>query len=40
VDGAIKAMDHHVEALGQAAQKFEKLTSVPVTRENSLPSVR
>src|SRR5438552_13406458 len=29
-----KAMHHHIEALGQAAQKFERLTLVPVTGEN------
>jgi len=33
-------MHHYIEALGQAEQKFEKLTSVPVTRKNSLPNVR
>jgi len=35
-----KAMHDHVEALRQAAQKFENLTLVSITRENSLPSVR
>ncbi len=33
-------MHSHIEALRRAAQKFEKLTSDPITRENSLPSVR
>jgi mono/diheme cytochrome c family protein len=33
-------MHHHVQALRRAAQKFEKLTSIPITRENSLPIVR